>query len=93
MSFSISVMSLLSKNGDVRGALFSAHTLVIQVTALILERNSLDHKHNIVASGINRLSIHSDKQMASETTMPVIQAEDNTLAARPTELRLLIATK
>ena len=88
-------MSLLSKNGDVRGAVavFSAHTLVIQVTALILERNSLDHKQNIVAAGINRLSINSGKQMAIETTMPVIQAEDNTLAAHPTELRLLIATK
>ena len=88
-------MSLLSKNGDGRGAvaIFSAHTLVIQVTALILERNSLDHKQNIVAAGINRLSINSGKQMAIETTMPVIQAEDNTLAAHPTELRLLIATK
>jgi hypothetical protein len=88
-------MSLLSKNCDVRGAVavFSAHTLVIQVTALILERNSLDDKQNIVAAGINRLSINSGKQMAIETSMPVTQAEDNTLAAHPTELRLLIATK
>jgi hypothetical protein len=86
-------MSLFLKNGDVREAVFSANALETQVTALILERNSLDYIQNIAAAGINRLSINSGKQMAIETTMPVIQAEDNTLAARPTELRLLIATK